>query len=126
MAKEIQHICDGCGKKLTELDRNRRTRRVSCLEIKGQIIEQHIDKETGWHSHTFITDSKTDNLSFCLDTWQDCLTEYIQRKKNRWESIKRDRLMQEATENRLNRLMKREDGDTDYGKKIGQFVIGQK
>lgn len=83
MAKNVNFTCDGCYKTLNGRVKNQIVNHDH-IQINGQIILQEFDKETGWRNHTFITPSQDEQLSFCQDTWKECLESYIETRKMLW------------------------------------------
>jgi hypothetical protein len=105
MAKNINYSCDGCYKVLFGKEKSQFVKKPH-LQFNGQIVEQMIDKETGWQSHTFITPSQNEKLCFCLETWQECLGQYIKTRKFLWEQRREEVLKGQAGREHEDRLLR--------------------
>lgn len=103
MGKNINYSCDGCHKVVYGIDKNKRVE-IPHIQINGQIVEQDFDKETGYRNHTFITPTNAEKLCFCLDTWQDCMSQYIQTRKFLWNQRREEILKGQASEDTMIRL----------------------
>lgn len=86
--------CDACGHTLNGIEAGHR-QIDNCIEIKGQIISQDIDEDTGWREHTFISPDRNSALAFCN---VDCFAEYIEMQKKKWQEKRIAQLKREAEE----------------------------
>lgn len=101
-------LCDNCGAVLNGKDpRNLRVRQIkNCIEIKGQVVAQIIDPESGWREHTFISPSKDADLAFCYPKLGDmtCFTEYVEKQIQRWKDHRTRELREQAGGEQIDRL----------------------
>jgi len=102
MAQNINTSCDGCGAILYGKDKGI-FRKSSHLQVNGQLVEQFVDHETGYQNHTFITPSSNEKLAFCLDTWQDCMKDYIDTRIHLWKQRREQTLRSQESEEEIAR-----------------------
>jgi len=96
--------CDACFAILNGAEETKRDSKKilrDCIEIKGQVISHDVDS-SGYRVHTFISPTSESDLAFCN---VECLAEYIEVQKKRWERTARSHV-------------RRDRGFTDYKNRV--------
>lgn len=103
MAKVTNITCDNCNKVLYGKDKAAFIKDPN-ISIKGQVILQKVDEETGFSYPVYITRSPTEDLSFCDLV---CFQEYVDMREKGYEDHRKNSLREEATLEELDRIKKK-------------------
>ena len=104
MAQQYQYVCDGCGATVHGKDRNAFIHEDYIQFNNVTMVLQMMDPQTRYKSHLYLTRQPSEDLTFCMKPGMPCLEQFMQAKKNGAEARRKEYLMQEASDQRINRL----------------------